>query len=81
MFSFNDGDTYLGACNAEWGGATFVPKRLLVALCEHIGYEVVENFNFSNDIQDISWIEIKKPGIKQTIKGHQALGMVKEVGK
>lgn len=81
LFSFNDGDTINGAKNAEWGGCTFIPKRLLVPLCEKMGYEVIESFNFQPGISDVSWIELRKPGSKQTVKGHQVLGLVKEVGK
>lgn len=81
LFSYNDGDTINGAKNAEWGGCTFIPKRLLVPLCEKLGYEVIESFNFQPGISDVSWIEVRKPGIKQTVKAHQVLGMVKEVGK
>lgn len=81
LFSYNDGDTINGAKNAEWGGCTFIPKRLLVPLCEKMGYEVIESFNFQPGISDVSWIELRKPGSKQTVKGHQVLGLVKEVGK
>ena len=79
LFSFNDGDTFNGARNAEWGGSTFVPKRLLVPLCEKIGYEIYDSYNFQNDTQDISWLEIKKPGMKSTVKAHQVLGMVEKL--
>ena len=81
LFSFNDGDTINGAKNAEWGGCTFIPKRLLIPLSEKIGYEIIESFNFQPGISDVSWIELRKPGTKQTVKGHQVLGMVREVGK
>lgn len=81
LFSFNDGDTINGSKNAEWGGCTFIPKRLLVPLCEQLGYEVIDSFNFQPGISDVSWIEIKKPGQKHTVKAHQVLGMVREVGK
>lgn len=81
LFSYNNGDTVNGAKNAEWGGMSFVPKRMLVPLCESMGYKVVESFTFESGIQDISWLEIKKPGELSTCKAHQVLGMVKDIGQ
>ncbi len=78
LFSYNNGDTVNGAKNAEWGGMSFVPKRMLVPLCESMGYKVIESFTFESGIQDISWLEIKKPGELVTCKAHQVLGMVKD---
>lgn len=81
LFSYNDGDTVNGSKNAEWGGCTFVPKRLLVPLVNSLGYDVSASFNFQPGISDVSWLEIKKPGEKSTIKGHQVLGIIQDLSK
>jgi SAM-dependent methyltransferase len=71
MFSYNDGDTPSGAGMAEKFSQTYMPKSLLVPLCELHGFEVVRDFDFE---PNVSWLEIKKPGTLQTVKAHQVLG-------
>ena len=59
---------------AENFAQTYMPKSILIPLCESLGYEI------SNDIHcntNISWLEIKKPGELETIKAHQVLGEIK----
>jgi SAM-dependent methyltransferase len=74
MFSYNDGDTPAGAGMAENFAQTYLPKSLLIPLCESLGYEVVNDQSFSTNI---FWLEIKKPGTLSTIKAHQVLGEIK----
>lgn len=81
LFSYNNGDTVQGARNAEWGGMTFIPKHMLVPLCESLGFTVSESYSFEAGIQDISWLEITKPGQLSTCKAHQVLGMVKDTAQ
>ena len=49
-------------------------QYLLKTLAESIGYEINAESNYKNQI---SWIEIKKPGELETIKAHQVLGEIK----
>lgn len=74
MFSYNDGDTPQGAGMAENFAQTYMPKSMLVPLCESLGYEINKTSDYGNNI---SWIEIKKPGVLQTVKAHQVLGEIK----
>lgn len=73
LFSYNDGDTPEGAGMAEHFMQTYIPKSLLVPLCQSLGFELLYDFNFGN----ITWLEIKKPGVLHTVKAHQVLGEIK----
>lgn len=81
LFSFNDGETYNGARHVEWGGMSYMPKSLLTAVAEGHGFEVTNTFGFETEWHNISWLEIKKPGTLSTIKAHQTLGIIKDIGQ
>jgi len=74
LFTYNDGDTPEGAAFSERLFQTYIPKSILVPVCESLGFEILKNFH--NEV-NISWIEVKKPGALHTIKAHQVLGEVK----
>jgi SAM-dependent methyltransferase len=77
MFSYNDGDRPAGAAMAENFFMTYVPKHMLIPMCESLGFEVVNQR--TRDVS-ISWVEIRKPGELSTTKAHQVLGEVKYIG-
>ena len=75
MFSYNNGDLPAGAAYAESYFMSYIPKSMLIPVCQQLGYEVV----YSQDHEPaVSWVELKKPGELFTVKGHQALGIIKE---
>jgi SAM-dependent methyltransferase len=76
MFSYNDGDRPAGAAMAENFFMTYVPKHLLVALCESLGFEIVNQR--TRDVS-VSWIEVRRPGTLTTVKAHQVLGEIKKI--
>ena len=73
LFSYNDGDTPAGAGMAENFAQTFIPKSILVPTCEGLGFEVVQTFE---ELPNITWIEVRKPGELKTIKAHQVMGKI-----
>jgi SAM-dependent methyltransferase len=73
LFSYNDGDTPAGAGMAENFAQSYIPQSILIPTCLALGYEVVEKFN---EEPNISWIEIKKPGVLKSIKAHQVIGKI-----
>jgi SAM-dependent methyltransferase len=81
MFSYNNGDIHEQAGYAEGFWMSYLPKSMLIPMCESIGLEVV----YSNDVRGegtaISWIEVKKPGTLETVKAHQVLGEIKRIGR
>jgi SAM-dependent methyltransferase len=74
MFSFNDGDTPSGAGLAENFAQTYMPKSILIPLCQSLGFDLVSDYDFT---PGVSWLEIKKPGQLHTVKAHQVLGEIK----
>jgi len=74
LFTYNNADMPAGAGYAETYFMSYVPKSLLVAMCEGLGFTITNTHEFD---PAIAWIEIKKPGTLKTVKASQALGEVK----
>lgn len=73
IFTYNNADTGAGAAYAESYFMTYVPKSMLLPLCESLGFEVVEARDYE---PAMSFIEIKKSGTLYTIKESQAIGEI-----
>jgi SAM-dependent methyltransferase len=73
LFSYNDGDRPAGAGYAENFFMTYIPKSLLIPLCESMGFDVI-----SDQAREmaISWLEVRKPGQLNTIRAHQTMGEI-----
>lgn len=76
LFTYNNGDMSAAAAYAENYYMTYVPKSLLIPLCENLGFEVTATQEFE---PAVAWIELKKPGELKTVKAHQALGEIKRI--
>jgi hypothetical protein len=74
LFTYNNADMPAGAGYAENYFMSYVPKSLLVAMCEGLGFTVIHTQEFD---PAIAWIEIKKSGTLNTVKAGQVLGEVK----
>ena len=79
MFGFNDAASFNGAKHVEWGGMAYMTKQMLVEYATLTGYEVLYSKSIELAWHNISWLEIKKPGIQSTVKGHQTLGLIKQI--
>ena len=77
MFTYNNADQEQQAAYAEGYFMSYMPKSLLIPLCQSMGFDIIT----THDIGVLSWIEIKKPGELESIKAHQALARVLEVDK
>lgn len=73
LFSYNDGDTPAGAGMAENFAQTYLPQSILVPTCQSLGFEIIRSFN---EEPNVSWLEIKQPGVLKTIKAHQVFGRI-----
>ena len=73
MFSYNDGDRPAGAAMAESYFMTYVPKHMLLPLCESLGFIIA---NQRTRDTSVSWVELQKPGTLETVKAHQVLGKI-----
>lgn len=74
LFSYNNGDLPEAAEHAENYYMTYMPKSLLLPMCEMLGYDIHDHQDFH---PALSWIELQKPGELTTTKAHQVLGTVK----
>lgn len=74
LFSYNNCDNPSQAGFAEDGWMSWMPKTLLAQILNDIGYETLHYFDPE---VNVSWVEVKKPGIKTTVKAHQVLGEIK----
>lgn len=74
LFTYNNADMPSGAGYAETYFMSYVPKSLLVAMCEGLGFTITNTHEFD---PAIAWIEIKKPGTLTTVKASQVLGEIK----
>jgi SAM-dependent methyltransferase len=79
MFSYNNGDRYEQAGYAEGFWMSYLPKSMLVPMCESLGFEVFHMQDYRGEGTAISWIEVKKPGTLETVKAHQVLGEIKRI--
>lgn len=74
MFTYNNCDLPEAIKNVEKKLSSYTPKQYILPFIESIGYEILYN----NDKNNISWIEIKKPGDMISLRGGQALAQIKD---
>lgn len=79
MFSYNNGDRHEQAGYAEGFWMSYMPKSMLVPMCESLGFEIVYAEDVRGEGTAVSWLEVRKPGELKTVKAHQALGEIKRI--
>lgn len=72
-FTFNDCDRAAGVELAERCFMCFTPKSMIVALAEHLGYEVHKSLAIDAATH---WMELRKPGELHSVRGGQSLAKV-----
>jgi SAM-dependent methyltransferase len=73
IFTFNNGDISAGAAYAENYYMSYVPRSMLVPVCEQLGFEIIHG----QDLEPaVSWLEIRRPGELKTVKASQAMGAI-----
>jgi SAM-dependent methyltransferase len=70
LFSFNDCDQWTAVGLAEKHSACYTPGRLLRTHIADLGYEITYDHRVQSDTM---WLEIKKPGTLDSLRGGQAL--------
>jgi hypothetical protein len=73
IFTFNDCDWAQGVGLAEQSFMCYTPGREIQAYCNQIGFEVLA---INRGQGDIAWMEIKKPGEIESIRGGQSLAKI-----
>jgi SAM-dependent methyltransferase len=74
MFTYNNCELPEAIKNVELRLSSYLPKRYIIPFIESIGYEVL----YSNNKNNISWVEIKKEGTMTSLRGGQALAQIKD---
>ena len=72
-FTFNNCDRRGGVELVERSFMCYTPGNLVTALCEKIGFEIVEQSQLDDAC---AWLEVRKPGEFQTLRGGQSLAQV-----
>lgn len=72
-FTFNDCDQPGGVMMVENHFMCYTPGKLLLALAENIGYQVVHTYRIDNSA---AWVEIQKPGTLTSLRGGQAMAKI-----
>jgi SAM-dependent methyltransferase len=78
MFSYNNGDLHECAGYAEGFWMTYMPKSMLIPMCESLGFELHHVRDVRGEGTTVSWIELRKHGELETVKAHQVLGEIKK---
>jgi len=73
LFSFNDCDQWRAVGSTEHFFCCYTPGRLVKAHAKNRGYEMVE---IHSDMSGTSWMELRRPGTLDSIRGGQAVASV-----
>jgi len=73
IFSYNDCDRGHGAALAERNFMCYTPGRAIKSHVTEMGFEILFEHHGEGDV---AWLEIKKPGEIQSIRGGQALAKI-----
>lgn len=75
VLTYNNCDNPIAVQMVEKGIQTYVPKSILSAVIEGLGFEIIKSFDLE---PNVSWLEIKKPGELTSFRGGQALAQIKD---
>ena len=74
IFTFNNCDYPIGVDNFENSYYTYTPGHLIKDACAKIGFKILASFDMDNNV---SWLEIQRPGTLSSLKGGQSLAAIK----
>lgn len=78
IFTFNNCDYPIGVDNFENGYYCYTPGRALKSLCTQLGFKILAGFDMENNV---SWLEIQKPGNRTSLRGGQNLAKIENLTK
>lgn len=76
IFTFNNCDYPIGVDNFENGYYCYTPGRVIKELCIKQGFKILSSFDMENNV---SWIEIQKPGNRISLRGGQNLAKIQNL--
>lgn len=74
IFTYNNCDLPYAVRNVENKFCCYTPGRLVKQIAKNCGYEIVKSFD---QLENISWLELRKPGELTTLRGGQPLAEIK----
>lgn len=76
IFTYNNCDFPIGVDNFENSYYCYTPGRLVKEMAVKIGFKVSASFDMENNV---SWLEITRPGTKTSLRGGQTLGKIQNI--
>lgn len=76
VLTYNNCDYPIGVDNFENSYYCYTPGREIKAMCERIGFRIAASFDLENNV---SWLEIQRPGTLSTLRGGQTLGKIMNI--
>lgn len=73
MFTYNNCDLPYAVKNVENRFCCYTPGHSVIETAQEIGFEIIKNID---RLENISWLEIRKPGEINTLRGGQTLGEI-----
>jgi SAM-dependent methyltransferase len=73
IFTYNNCDYPIGVDNFENSYYCYTPGKQINEISTKIGFSIASSFDLKNNV---SWLELKRPGTRSSIKGGQTLGKV-----
>lgn len=74
VFTYNNCDLPYAVRNVENRFCCYTPGSRVKQTAEDIGYEIVKSFD---QLENVSWLELRKPGEITTLRGGQTLGEIR----
>ena len=74
MFTYNNCNLALAVQNFEKSLYSYTPESRLSPLLNRIGFKIIKSYN--EPITNVSWLEVKKPGDINSIRGGQCLAKI-----
>lgn len=73
LFTFNDCDHWPAVGLVEYNLYCYTPGHLVMEYVRKLGFEIIYQYN---NQAGVSWTEIRKPGVLDSIRGGQALASI-----
>ena len=73
IFTFNDCDWAHGVALAERSFMCYTPGREIKTYCDQLGFEIL---SMNRGLGDVAWMEIRRPGEIESIRGGQSLAKI-----
>ena len=73
MFTYNNCDLPYAVKNVDNRFCCYTPGHVVIQKTQEIGFELIKSFD---RLENISWLELRKPGKITTLRGGQTLGEI-----